>query len=71
MFGTAGEGSKNPVANDWFTMTVKMRWVNKDWKVESYSQKDGPAPVNSDNTASTADEIAKAVQQYGGFTYAR
>ncbi|GAA3361738.1 hypothetical protein GCM10017744_049640 [Streptomyces antimycoticus] len=71
VFGTAGEGSKNPVANDWFTMTVKLRWVNKDWKVESYSQKDGPAPVNSDNTASTADEIAKAVQQYGGFTYAR
>ena len=71
VFGTAGEGSKNPVANDWFTMTVKLRWVDKDWKVESYSQKDGPAPVNSDNTASTADEIAKAVQQYGGFTYAR
>ncbi|GAA0696507.1 hypothetical protein GCM10009548_81270 [Streptomyces malaysiensis subsp. malaysiensis] len=71
VFGTAGEGSKNPVANDWFTVTVKLRWVNKDWKVESYSQKDGPAPVNSDNTASTADEIAKAVQQYGGFTYAR
>jgi hypothetical protein len=71
VFGTAGEGSKDPVANDWFTMTLKMRWADKDWKVASFSQKDGPAPVNSDRTASTADEIAKAVQQYGGFTYAR
>ncbi|MFI0822118.1 hypothetical protein ACH4TX_41600 [Streptomyces sp. NPDC021098] len=71
VFGTAGEGSKNPVTNDWFTMTLKLRWADKDWKAESYSQKTGPAPVNSDNTASTADEIAKAVEQYGGFTYAR
>ncbi|MFC9227085.1 hypothetical protein ACFT8W_41215 [Streptomyces hygroscopicus] len=71
VFGTAGEGSKNPVTNDWFTLTIKLRWVNDDWKAESYSQKAGPAPVNSDRTASTADEIAKAVEQYGGFTYAR
>ncbi|MGW3246887.1 hypothetical protein [Streptomyces sp. NPDC001070] len=71
VFGTAGEGSTNPVANDWFTMTLKLRWADNDWKVESFSQKDGPAPVNSDRTASTADEIANAVEQYGGFTYAR
>ena len=37
----------------------------------SSSQKDGPTPVNGDNRASTADEIAKAVEEYGGFTYAR
>ncbi|WP_432587271.1 hypothetical protein ABVG11_17305 [Streptomyces sp. HD1123-B1] len=71
VFGTAGEGSKNPVTNDWFTLTLKLRWVDGDWKAEGYRQKDGPAPVNSDRTASTADEIAKAVEQYGGFTYAR
>ncbi|MFG2304853.1 hypothetical protein [Actinacidiphila glaucinigra] len=71
VFGTAGEGSTNPVVNDWFTMTLKLRWADNDWKVESFSQKDGPAPVNSDRTASTADEIANAVKQYGGFTYAR
>ncbi|MEU0845592.1 hypothetical protein ABZ370_39900 [Streptomyces sp. NPDC005962] len=71
VFGTAGEGSRNPVTNDWFTMTLKLRWTDNDWKAESFSQKSGPAPVNSDNTASTADEIAKAVEQYGGFTYAR
>jgi hypothetical protein len=71
LFGTAGVGSTNPVTNDWFTMTLQMRWADEDWKVESFSQKDGPAPINSDRTASNADEIAKAVEEYGGFTYAR
>ncbi|WP_406105585.1 hypothetical protein OG698_25220 [Streptomyces sp. NBC_01003] len=70
-FGTAGESAKNPVTNDWFTMTLKLRWTDGDWKVESFSQKDGPSPVNGDNKISSADEIAKAVEQYGGFTYAR
>lgn len=71
VFGTAGVSSTNPVTNDWFTMTLKLQWADGDWKVESFSQKDGPAPVNADRTASSADEIAKAVEQYGGFTYAR
>ncbi|MFF8848183.1 hypothetical protein ACF08N_36840 [Streptomyces sp. NPDC015127] len=71
VFGTAGVSSTNPVTNDWFTMTLALRWADGDWKVESFSQKDGPAPVNADRTASNADEIAKAVEQYGGFTYAR
>ncbi|WP_405599478.1 hypothetical protein OG741_19105 [Streptomyces sp. NBC_01410] len=71
VFGTAGISSTNPVTNDWFTMTLKLQWADESWKVESFSQKDGPAPVNADRTASSADEIAKAVEQYGGFTYAR
>ncbi|MER5564379.1 hypothetical protein ABT071_38000 [Streptomyces sp. NPDC002506] len=71
VFGMAGVGSTNPVTNDWFTLTLQLRWTNGDWKAESFSQKDGPAPVNADRKASTADEIAKAVQEYGGFTYAR
>ncbi|MFE6979437.1 hypothetical protein [Streptomyces sp. NPDC057682] len=71
VFGTAGIGSTNPVSNDWFTMTLKLQWQGGDWKVDSFAQKDGPAPVNTDRTASDADEIAKAVEEYGGFTYAR
>ncbi|MGW8328020.1 hypothetical protein ACWGLE_08985 [Streptomyces sp. NPDC055897] len=71
VFGIAGVGSTNPVTNDWFTLTLQLKWANGDWKAESFSQKDGPAPVNADRKASTADEIAKAVQEYGGFTYAR
>ncbi|MFV0135059.1 hypothetical protein ACLGIH_17875 [Streptomyces sp. HMX87] len=71
VFGTAGEKSTNPVTSDWFTMTLQLRWVDNDWKVDSFSQKDGPAPVPGDNKASNADEMAKAVKEYGGFTYAR
>ncbi|OEJ26216.1 hypothetical protein AS594_18690 [Streptomyces agglomeratus] len=71
VFGTAGVGSTNPVTNDWFTMTLEIQWAGGDWKVASFSQKEGPAPVNADRAASGADEIAKAVDEYGGFTYAR
>ncbi|MFI0742001.1 hypothetical protein ACH4PU_28615 [Streptomyces sp. NPDC021100] len=71
VYGTAGVGSTNPVANDWFTMTIALRWVDGDWKADSFSQKSGPAPVNGDKPASPADEISKAVEQYGAFTYAR
>ncbi|MCF2540752.1 hypothetical protein K6168_34540 [Streptomyces sp. FB2] len=71
VFGMAGESSTNPASSDWFTMTLQLRWANNDWKVDSFSQKDGPAPVPGDNKASSADEMAKAVDTYGGFTYAR
>ncbi|MFD5710258.1 hypothetical protein ACFWHW_07665 [Streptomyces pharetrae] len=71
VFGTAGEDSTNPVTSDWFTLTLELRWADNDWKVESFAQKDGPAPVPGDNQASSADEMSKAVQEFGGFTYAR
>ncbi|MFH8242971.1 hypothetical protein [Streptomyces sp. NPDC018321] len=71
VFGTAGKETTRPVTSDWFTMTLQLRWVGDDWKVESFSQKDGPAPVPGDNKASSADEMSKAVQEYGGFSYAR
>ncbi|MCL8017410.1 hypothetical protein [Streptomyces sp. AS02] len=71
VFGMAGESSTNPASSDWFTMTLQLRWANSDWKVDSFSQKNGPAPVPGDNRASSADEMAKAVEEYGGFTYAR
>ncbi|KUN88193.1 hypothetical protein AQJ66_07490 [Streptomyces bungoensis] len=71
VFGTAGADSTNPVTSDWFTMTLQLRWEGGDWKVDSFSQKDGPAPVPGDDKASSADQMAKAVEEYGGFTYAR
>ncbi|MFD8233582.1 hypothetical protein ACFV20_17105 [Streptomyces sp. NPDC059696] len=71
VFGMTGESSQNPVANDWFTMTLQLRWTDGDWKVDSFSQKEGPAPVNGDNRVSTSDAISKAVEEFGGFTYAR
>ncbi|QDQ12339.1 hypothetical protein [Streptomyces spectabilis] len=71
LFGLAGEGAKNPVTESWFTNTYDMRWTGGDWKVADFKQKDGPVPVGRDQRASTADDMAKAVEEYGGFTYAR
>ncbi|WP_327273947.1 hypothetical protein OG609_19205 [Streptomyces sp. NBC_01224] len=71
LIGLAGEGSTNPVTDGWFTITMELQWVSGDWKAVTHSQKDGPAPVGSDTRASSADEIAGAVNGFGGFTYAR
>ncbi|MFI0908085.1 hypothetical protein ACH4TE_31920 [Streptomyces sioyaensis] len=71
LFGTAGVKSTTPVTTDWFTMRLQLKWASGDWKVEGFSQQDGPAPVSGDNKTSGADQIAQAVKQYGGFTYAR
>ncbi|MFG2312839.1 hypothetical protein ACGFS9_29825 [Streptomyces sp. NPDC048566] len=71
LLGLAGENSANPVTSSWFTITMKMEWAGDDWKIVTHKQKDGPAPVPGDDRASGADDIAKAVQEYGGFTYAR
>ncbi|MET9895870.1 hypothetical protein ABZZ47_37885 [Streptomyces sp. NPDC006465] len=71
LLGLAGENSTNPVTSSWFTITMKLEWAGGDWKIVTHSQKDGPAPVPGDDRASSADDIAKAVEEYGGFTYAR
>ncbi len=71
LVGLAGQGSTKPVTETWFTISQKLKWVGGDWKISSSSQTEGPTPVNGDNRASTADEMAAAVDAYGGFTYAR
>ncbi|MER5258216.1 hypothetical protein [Streptomyces sp. NPDC002855] len=71
LLGLAGEQSTKPVTSSWFTITMKLVWSGGDWKAATHSQKDGPAPVPGDDRASGSDEIAKAVEGYGGFTYAR
>ncbi|ARI53257.1 hypothetical protein ACMZ5E_25140 [Streptomyces rhizosphaericola] len=71
LVGLAGQGSTKPVTETWFTITQQLKWVGGDWKISSSSQTEGPTPVNGDNRASTADEMAAAVDAYGGFTYAR
>ncbi|GGY28526.1 hypothetical protein [Streptomyces djakartensis] len=71
LFGLSGEGSKNPVTESWYTTTYQLKWVDGDWKVTDFTQKDGPVPVGRDQRASTAEDMTKAVEEYGGFTYAR
>ncbi|MBT2899927.1 hypothetical protein [Streptomyces sp. McG3] len=71
LVGLAGEGSTKPVTETWFTISQEIKWVGDDWKITSSRQTEGPTPVNGDNRAATADEMAAAVDAYGGFTYAR
>ncbi|MFF8994180.1 hypothetical protein ACF09H_30505 [Streptomyces sp. NPDC014983] len=71
LFGLSGNASKNPVTESWYTSTYVLTWVDHDWKISSDQQKDGPVPLGRDQRASTADDMTKAVEEYGGFTYAR
>ncbi|MEV6960913.1 hypothetical protein AB0M97_17295 [Streptomyces sp. NPDC051207] len=71
LFGLSGDNSKNPVTESWYTTSYTLRWVGNDWKVTDLQQKDGPVPVGGDQRVSTADDMTKAVEEYGGFTYAR
>ncbi|MEU6852865.1 hypothetical protein ABZ901_23430 [Actinacidiphila alni] len=71
LIGMAGTGSTDPVRTDWMTWTFTLTWSGNDWKIASDSQKSGPAPVPGDVPAASAPDITKAVEEYGGFTYAR
>ncbi|MEU0374494.1 hypothetical protein ABZ070_30520 [Streptomyces sp. NPDC006283] len=71
LFGLTGEKSTKPVTSGWFTVSVKLKWNGSDWKVVETSQKTGPTPVTGDNPVSGSEEIAGAVNEFGGFTYAR
>ncbi|MEU9226248.1 hypothetical protein AB0D40_17965 [Streptomyces massasporeus] len=71
LFGLSGDGSTNPVIESWYTTTYELQWLENDWKITDFQQKDGPVPVGRDQKASTADDMTKAVEEYGGFTYAR
>ncbi|WP_432139542.1 hypothetical protein [Streptomyces sp. bgisy154] len=71
LIGMSGERSTDPVTTSWKTWTFDLRWADGDWRVASDTQTDGPSPVPGDDKASTSDEISKAIEEYGGFTYAR
>ncbi|MFJ2811219.1 hypothetical protein [Kitasatospora sp. NPDC087271] len=71
LFGLAGERSTRPVSEEWFTLTLSLRWTGTDWKLTDFSRAAGPAPVPPDQQAATAEEITGAVEQFGGFRYAR
>ncbi|WP_445526910.1 hypothetical protein [Streptomyces cyslabdanicus] len=71
LFGLSGETSTNPVTESWYTTTYQLTWADNDWKITDFQQEDGPVPVGRDQKASTADDMTKAVEEYGGFTYAR
>ncbi|WP_424212581.1 hypothetical protein ACN20G_11065 [Streptomyces sp. BI20] len=69
--GMSGEKATTPIRTGWVTRTVQLAWIDEDWKITSVDQSTGPAPLPGDTTASASDEINKATQEFGGFTYAR
>jgi hypothetical protein len=71
LIGMSGTTSTDPVTSSWKTWTFDLQWTDGDWKIAHDTQKDGPAPVPGDDAAATSDEISKAIEEYGGFTYAR
>ncbi|MFJ9697148.1 hypothetical protein [Kitasatospora sp. NPDC101183] len=71
LYGVAGERSIKPVSEEWFTLTLSLRWTGSDWKLTDYSRASGPAPVPPDQQAATAEEMTGAVDRFGGFRYAR
>ncbi|WP_420037933.1 hypothetical protein ACN2WE_21915 [Streptomyces sp. cg28] len=71
LLGVSGPSSTNPVTTSWQTWTFALRWADGTWKITSDSQKNGPTPVPGDDRASASDDISKAIEEYGGFTYAR
>ncbi|WP_320780322.1 hypothetical protein [Streptomyces sp. CRN 30] len=71
LIGMSGERTTDPVTTAWKTWTFDLRWSDGDWKVTADTQEDGPVPVPGDDRAATSEEIGKAVEEYGGFTYAR
>lgn len=71
LIGMSGATSTDPVTSSWKTWTFDLQWTDGDWKIVHDTQQDGPAPVPGDDAAATSDEISKAIEEYGGFTYAR
>ncbi|MFH7337032.1 hypothetical protein [Streptomyces sp. KHY 26] len=71
LIGMAGDSSTDPVTSSWKTWSFDLQWSDGDWKIAADTQKDGPSPVPGDDPAATSDEISKAIEEYGGFTYAR
>ncbi|MEV1020569.1 hypothetical protein [Streptomyces sp. NPDC050264] len=71
LLGISGANSTNPVTTSWGTWTFNLRWTGNDWKITSDSQKNGPTPVPGDERASNSEDISKAIEEYGGFSYAR
>jgi hypothetical protein len=71
LVGLAGPGSTKPVSEAWTTTTLRLSWADGDWKLVDFTQKEGPTPVGGLQTASGAEEIAKAVREFEELRYAR
>jgi hypothetical protein len=67
--GIAGQGSTEPITQTWSTSTLTLTWADNDWRLNDFSQADGPTPVSTQQ-GSIPGEIQKAVQQFARLRYA-
>ena len=69
MSGLTGTNSSQPVTEGWATVTVTLNWTHKDWKWSSFTEADGPTPLDGE-TPSTPQAVQNALGQFGGLPYA-
>jgi hypothetical protein len=59
-----------PVREAWGTTTVKLRWVDGDWKQLQSTTTDGPVPIADSATPTAASQLIPEAQQFKEFNYA-
>jgi hypothetical protein len=59
-----------PVREAWGTTTVKLRWVDGDWKQLQATNTDGPVPIADPSTPTAASQLIAEAQQFKEFDYA-
>jgi hypothetical protein len=64
------QGSSLPPQEAWGMTTVRLQWIDKDWKELSATVKDGPVPVADSNPPTPASDLLREVQQFKEYHYA-
>ena len=59
-----------PVREAWGTITVRLRWVDGDWKQLQTTTTDGPVPIADTATPTAASQLIPEAQEFKEFTYA-
>jgi hypothetical protein len=64
------QDSSLPPQEAWGMTTVRLQWIDKDWKETGAIVKDGPVPVADSNPPTPAPDLIHEVQQFKDYHYA-
>jgi hypothetical protein len=64
------QDSSLPPQEAWGMTTVKLQWIDNDWKETGATVKDGPVPVADSNPPTPAPDLIHEVQQFKDYHYA-
>ncbi len=64
------QDSSLPPQEAWGMTTVRLQWIDKDWKETGATVKDGPVPVADSNPPTPAPDLIHEVQQFKDYHYA-